>query len=150
MIARFLATACGAGYVPKLPGTAGSAVGLLLGWVVSRLLPVAQFVALGVAFLIGVAASTITERSSGVHDPSFVVIDEVWGMWAVMACLPELFQHGGMIVAAFVIFRAFDIFKPPPLKWLAQAPKGWGIMLDDVGASAYTILLLRVAKWLSG
>lgn len=143
-LAKWIATAGGAGYSPVAPGTVGSLVGLLLGLASRASVPWVALGLLVVTGLIGVAASTITERSSGVHDPSFVVVDEVWGMWAVVIACPFILQGVGQAALAFGLFRLFDVLKPPPLKWLAKAPEGWGIMLDDVGAAAYTILLLRI------
>lgn len=143
-LAKWIATAGGLGQSPVAPGTVGSALGLLLGFLSASQPLGVRLGLLLVAGLIGVAASTSTERSSRVHDPSFVVIDEVWGMWAVAVACPFVLRGAGPAVLAFVLFRVFDVIKPPPLKWLATAPEGWGIMLDDVGASAYTILLLRI------
>ncbi len=143
-LVNFLATGGGAGYLPWAPGTAGSCVGLLIGCLTASYAAPLRAGLLVMALLIGVAVSTSAERAAGAHDPSFVVIDEVWGMWAAIAAFPSLLQAPGMMALAFVLFRLFDIVKPPPLKWFAKAPAGWGIMLDDVGAAAYTILLLNL------
>lgn len=145
-LAKWIATAGGLGQSPVAPGTVGSLVGLLLGFAGTACTSWARLGLLVAAGIIGVAASTSTERSSRVHDPSFVVIDEVWGMWAVAVACPSILQGAGPAMLAFVLFRFFDVVKPPPLKWFAKAPEGWGIMLDDAGASAYTILILRLIR----
>ena len=143
-LAKFLATVGGLGYVPLAPGTAGSLAGLILGllwpapasWLIRTILLVG-------GFLLGVFVSTITERALKIHDPGCVVIDEAWAMWALMWLMPAANARSPwFFVIAFVLFRVFDIAKPPPLTWLAKFPRGWGIMLDDLGAAAYTCLLL--------
>ena len=150
-LAKWIATAGGLGYSPVAPGTAGSAIGALVGWFLSRTPTTVQLSALGVSFLIGVAVSTITAGDLKIRDPSSVVIDEVWGMWAVLVACPSVLRSFGWVALAFGLFRLFDVIKPPPVKWLERAPEGWGIMLDDLGAAAYTILILQgVTKWLSG
>jgi phosphatidylglycerophosphatase A len=107
--------------------------------VVSRLGGPVQSVSLAVAFLVSVVVSTAAERLFAAHDPLCVVIDEVWGMWAVMTAVPLVCQVPWLAALAFGLFRVFDIAKPPPLKWLARAPGGLGIVLDDAGAAAYTV-----------
>lgn len=130
----------GLGRIPGAPGTAGSAAGLLMGlmWFPQ---PFAACAWLG-AWLIGVAASERVEHDLNRHDPSCVVIDEFTGMWLVLLATPQMRHMPWLLAAAFGLFRLFDILKPPPLKWLARAPRGWGIMLDDVGAAAYTVIIL--------
>lgn len=137
---KFLATAGGLGYLPAAPGTAGSALGLLLG--LAGLPPVLLVGAIGLA----VAVSTAAERVFARHDPPCIVIDEVVGMWLVVLLLPH-FSDVNLLGKLFVfgLFRAFDILKPPPLKRLAKAPAGWGIVLDDIGAAVWTVAVLRIA-----
>ena len=153
LVAKFIATVGFLGYVPVAPGTVGS----LAGWVIGLLLvsvvdgpftvhPTATMLGmwggLAIGFALGVVTSQIVERDAGEHDPSAVVIDEFVGMWAVILACPFVVDVPWMAVAAFVLFRVFDIAKPPPLKWLARRPGGWGIMLDDLGASGYSIAIL--------
>ena len=145
-LASLLATVGGLGRLPVAPGTAGSFAGLATGlaWFPQ---PFAACSWLG-AWLIGVAVSTRVERDLHVHDPSCVVIDEFTGMWLVLMAAPPMRHAPWLLAAAFGLFRFFDILKPPPLKWLARAPRGWGIMLDDVGAAAYTLLIFWVVTGL--
>lgn len=145
MIAKLIATAGGVGYCPWAPGTAGSLLGWLIGWLAAlHQPPMWRWLMWTAAVLIGVAASTRTERVLGRHDPSVVVIDEVVGMWMVLILLPREAHWLVVGVAAFVLFRAFDVVKPPPLRWFSRAPGGWGIVLDDLGAAVYTWLVLFV------
>jgi phosphatidylglycerophosphatase A len=153
LVAKVIATVGFLGYVPVAPGTAGSLVGWLVGLLLlavgagpltmhPAVLALATWTGLAACFGLGVAASQIVERDAGEHDPSAVVIDEFVGMWVVVAACPFVLQVPWMAVAAFVLFRLFDMTKPPPLKWLSRTPGGWGIMLDDLGASGYTALIL--------
>ena len=134
----------------KAPGTWGSAIGLLFGLIsASRLTPVIAFGLAALAFLSGVFLSSIAEREYQQHDPSVVIIDEVVGMWLIVASFPQFINRPWWLALAFGLFRVFDILKPPPLKLMARAPRGWGIMLDDVGAAAYTCVILELAsRWL--
>jgi len=153
LIAKVIATVGFVGYVPVAPGTAGSLVGWLAGLLLvsaaagafpanPQALLAWMWGGLAACFGLGAAASQRVERDSGEHDPSAVVIDECVGMWAVMLACPFVVQVLWLAVAAFVLFRLFDVTKPPPLKWLSRRSGGWGIMLDDLGASGYTVLML--------
>lgn len=162
-LARTIATAGGIGYLPKAPGTAGSLVGLLLGWIWPwpGLFSLVNAVAIAAAIIVGVIASSVAERDLRQHDPPCIVIDEVVGMWIVMLLRPfaahlpmsphlsprEILYHVVVPLMAFALFRWFDITKPPPLKRLARFPQGWGIMADDLGASVYAGFILW-AIWL--
>jgi phosphatidylglycerophosphatase A len=93
--------------------------------------------------IVGVAASTIVARESGVEDPSHVVIDEVAGQAIALAQAPVFGWK--YAVASFILFRAFDILKPPPVRQLERLPGGWGIMMDDVAAGVLVLILLQIA-----
>jgi phosphatidylglycerophosphatase A len=139
--ARLLATGIGSGHAPVAPGTAGSAVGLLMFWPLASL-PLAAQLAAGVAvFVLGALAATRVARGTGKKDPGLVVVDEVVGMWVTLVGLPF-----GVVTAAagFVLFRIMDVAKPWPARDLERLPGGWGIMADDVAAGIYAHLLLRV------
>ena len=139
----FLATVGGLGRLPLAPGTWGSVVGLLLGLLAVRMVSFPMDVAVLVAaFPLCAFICTQAERSLGQHDPPSVILDEVWGMAAVIVMLDWTASSWIILVVAFLLFRAFDIVKPPPLKRFASLPAGWGIMADDVGAAAYAILVL--------
>lgn len=95
----------------------------------------------GVVILVGIPASTRVARASRSADPSFVVIDEVAGQLIALITLPLSWKS---LLAGFILFRAFDIVKPPPLRHLERIPAGAGIMLDDVGAGLYALVVARL------
>lgn len=147
--ARLLANCFGLGRLRPAPGTIGSAFGLAVYWVLWRGQPGAvQIGAIAAVTALGVAAATSTAKQLGDDDPSEVVIDEVAGMWLSLFACTSVTQA----VVAFFVFRALDIIKPFPARQLEALPGGWGIMLDDLAAGAYTLLLLRgliAAGWLA-
>ncbi|MBI3932855.1 MAG: phosphatidylglycerophosphatase A [Acidobacteria bacterium] len=139
--ATALATGFGSGYSPFAPGTAGSAVGLLLFWPLQALPPAQQVVAVAVVFFLGVAASTHVARRAGLDDPGCVVVDEVVGQWVTLLFLP---WTPGVALAGFFLFRVMDVIKPYPARDLEALHGGWGIMADDLVAGIYANLLVRV------
>ena len=160
-LARLIATAGGVGYVPIAPGTAGSLIGCLLAWwwPWPGTSPI-SVIAMAAAAWLGALASTAAEQDLQRHDPPCIVIDEVVAMWMTILLRPfalppgrntdpvEALLYGIVSPLAFLLFRLFDIVKPPPLKRLAQLPGGWGVMADDLGAALYTLLVLWSA-WLA-
>lgn len=95
------------------------------------------------ATIIGIPVATAVSIESGLKDPSLVVIDEVAGQAIALIGAPVFGWKYAL--AAFILFRAFDILKPPPIRQLESLPRGWGIMMDDVGAGALACLLLQIA-----
>jgi phosphatidylglycerophosphatase A len=95
------------------------------------------------ATAIGIPASTIVSRQSGLKDPSQVIIDEVSGQSIALLFAPIL--NWKYALASFILFRAFDIVKPPPVRQLERLPEGWGIMMDDVAAGVLALILLQIA-----
>lgn len=143
LLSTIIATAFGSGYSPIAPGTAGSAVGLLLFWPLHQLPAAAQVAAVVVLYFVGVAASTRVARGVGIEDPGIVVVDEVVGMWTSLLFLP---LTPTMAVAGFLLFRVLDVFKPYPARQFESLPGGWGIMTDDLMAGIYANLLLRAGR----
>lgn len=139
---RLLATAFGGGYSPLAPGTAGSAVGVLLFWPLSRLGWPWQLGACLAVFLLGVVVAGRLSRQLRKEDPGVVVIDEVVGQWITLAALPFT---PAVALLGFVLFRVMDVVKPWPARDLEGLHGGWGIMADDVMAGIYAHLALRVA-----
>jgi phosphatidylglycerophosphatase A len=141
-VIMFIATGAGSGYLPKVPGTWGSLVGIAL-WFVLRPLPIAAY--LGVAaglFVIGTLCAGSTEKIVDLADPGIVVIDEIVGQLIAMAAAPA---HPGAALLGFVLFRLFDIVKPFPANWLDRhIHGGLGIMADDVVAGLYALLVLQL------
>ena len=140
--ARLLATGLGSGHSPVAPGTAGSAVGLVLFWPLASLSVVVQLAACGVLFLLGTWASTLVADELGRKDPGLIVVDEVVGMWVTLIGMPFVPLT---IVSGFLLFRVMDIVKPWPARSLEGLPRGWGVMADDVAAGVYAHFALRVA-----
>jgi phosphatidylglycerophosphatase A len=133
VLAKVVATALGAGYSPIAPGTCGTAVAVPLVWALAHL-PMWQFCAVA-AFVtvIGIAAAHRADQAWGTHDNQRIVIDEVAGYMITM--IPVARDGWAPFAVGFVVFRFFDIVKPPPVRWLDEnLPGGWGVVLDDVAA----------------
>jgi phosphatidylglycerophosphatase A len=150
-----IATFFGAGYLAPGPGTYGSVAAVLLWFFAARAFQPGAF-ALGLATTIaallvtaiGIPASTIVAREAQREDPGFVVIDEVAGQLVALILTPAFGRYAwAYIVLALVLFRLFDITKPPPIRRLEALPAGTGIMLDDIAAGLTALvagLLLTV------
>ena len=140
--AHFIALGFGAGLAPRAPGTFGTLVAIPIAWLLLFVLPplLIAFMAIP-AFVLGVWACTITGRDLGVEDHGSMVIDEIVAFLPLAALsLPSaLATHNPvLIVAAFVLFRIFDIVKPPPIGALERNVRGGlGVMVDDVVAAFY-------------
>src|SRR5580704_11044287 len=145
--AKLVATFLGAGLLHPGPGSWGSAATVLLWWLVSGWInphwQAATTVLLaGVAILVGIPAATQMARSTGLKDPQFVVIDEVAGQLITLIAVPVSWKS---LLLGFILFRGFDIVKPPPVRQLEHLPEGIGIVLDDVGAGLYALALMQLA-----
>jgi len=92
--------------------------------------------------LIGIPAATIVARESGREDPGHVVIDEVAGQLIALIAIPADWRHA---VLSLLLFRFFDILKPPPIRQLERLPEGTGIMLDDIAAGLFSLLFAQLA-----
>lgn len=145
-LATVVATAFGSGYSPFAPGTAGSAVGVLLFWPLAARGGAWPPVAAAVLLVVGALAAGRVARRTGSKDPGLVVVDEVVGQWVTLIALPLTPLTAA---AGFLAFRVMDIVKPWPARHLERVPGGWGIMADDVAAGVYAHLLVRVglAVW---
>ena len=142
----FIATGAGSGYLPKAPGTWGTLVGLLLWWPLAGLSLTAYLATVAVLFLVGVASAGAAEKILDRGDPGVVVIDEIVGVLIALAAVP---LHPVAALAGFALFRLFDIAKPFPVGWLDRhLHGGLGIMLDDVAAGLYALLVLHLGLWL--
>ncbi|CAA7623455.1 Phosphatidylglycerophosphatase A [Candidatus Terasakiella magnetica] len=142
--ATLAATWFGAGLLPKAPGTWGSAAALPFAWVMMRFGGVwLVLAAVAVCFLVGWWASAVYVRHTGAEDPSEVVIDEVAGQWLVLAACPlDPLAYG----LGFILFRVFDVWKPWPVGWADRhIGGGLGIMVDDILAALYGLILILAA-----
>jgi phosphatidylglycerophosphatase A len=144
--ATLVATFFGVGRLRPGPGTWGSLAAVLVWAGLSRYiqpdwqtLTLALLAAIAVA--IGIPAATATAQASGVKDPQFVVIDEVAGQWITLLFAPVAWKT---LLAGFILFRGFDIVKPPPVRQLEKLPGGTGIVLDDVAAGVYALAVMQL------
>jgi phosphatidylglycerophosphatase A len=143
--AHCIAFGFGAGLAPLGPGTFGTALALPLYWGASAVLGAAALLAAAVAlFALGVWACTLAGRALGARDHPGMVWDETVAFLFVLQLAPP---GAGWLASAFVLFRAFDILKPFPIRALERRlPGGWGVMADDLAAAAYTLIVLALAK----
>jgi phosphatidylglycerophosphatase A len=165
--AHLLALGLGSGLSPVAPGT----VATLWAWVVFLMLDpfmtdAAWAVLLVSGLIIGARACTITGRALGEVDSGALVWDEILAFWLVLWLLPRASDPAGFLalgpvpewllqLAAFGLFRFFDILKPPPIRTIDRLSRdGWGVMWDDLVAAAYTLVVcavgLRVAHLAQG
>jgi phosphatidylglycerophosphatase A len=147
--ATLVATFFGVGYLRPGPGTWGSATMVLLWWLVARWIahswqPWAAALLALTAVLVGIPAATQVARASSRKDPQFVVIDEVAGQLITLIAAPTTWQS---LLLGFILFRAFDIVKPPPVRQLERLPEGVGIVVDDVGAGLYGLAVMQVVLY---
>ena len=147
-----IATGFGTGFSPFAPGTAGAALALLVWYVISIFVS-PFFLTLTTVFLIalftflGVWSSGVMEKVWG-KDPSRVVVDEMVGTWiTLLAVVPANLYYG---IAAFCLFRLFDIFKPLGIRKTEAIGNGWGIMIDDILSGIYALLVLLALRWVVG
>ena len=139
-LALVLASACGAGFSPWAPGTAGAFVGALVLLLFPGLGGTALLGAVTLGFAAGVWAAGEAEKVWG-HDARRIVIDEVVGMWVVMLWVPRRWE---LLAAGFVLCRVYDILKPFPAGRSQSLPGGWGVMVDDLLAGIYGNLTLQL------
>jgi len=141
--AWLVATFLGIGLLGPAPGTWASLVTVLLWWLLSFVVSghraIFAVVIAAVVIAIGIPAGTRVARESGIKDPGFVVIDEVAGQMLPLIIAPLRWKY---LLLSLILFRCFDILKPPPLRALERLPEGTGIMLDDIGAGIYALLVL--------
>ena len=140
-LAKAISTALGAGYSPVAPGTCGTLVTIPLAWALAGV-PLAAYLAITVAIIgIGIWAADRADRAWGTHDSGRIVIDETAGYLVTMALVPR--DHWLPLVVGFVVFRALDIIKPPPVRWLDEnLPGGFGVVIDDVAAGVMGMLIM--------
>ena len=141
MWASAIGTFFGIGRLRPGPGSWASATTVLLWAALASVLPLAARTPLAIALavlvtLIGIPAATQVSRGAGRKDPQFVVIDEVAGQLAALIAVPLAWKS---FLAGFILFRVFDILKPPPVRQLEALPEGTGIVLDDVAAGLYAL-----------
>ena len=145
-----LGTFFGSGLLKPGPGTYGSILALLLWYTAAHIfnpsplaLAIGTTIAAIAVTLIGIPAATIVARESGRKDPGHVVIDEAAGQLIALIAIPADWRHA---LLSLLLFRAFDILKPPPIRQFERLPEGTGIMLDDVAAGFFALLCTQLAR----
>lgn len=144
--ANLVATFFGIGRLHPGPGTWGSAAAVVLWAGLARFTPASLrtpiIIVLAILVtLIGIPAATRVARAAGRKDPQFVVIDEVAGQLIALIAAPIAWKT---FLAGFILFRAFDILKPPPVRQLERLPEGIGIVFDDVAAGVYALVVMQI------
>jgi phosphatidylglycerophosphatase A len=144
--ATLVATFFGAGRLKPGPGTWGSIATVIVWWFGSSHIPAASrtwatIVAAAVVTLIGIPAATTVARTTGIKDPQFVVIDEVAGQLVALIAVPLTWKA---FLAGLILFRVFDMWKPFPIRRLERLPEGTGIVVDDLGAGIYALIIMHL------
>lgn len=157
-LSHFIATVGYSGHLRPAPGTWGSLAALPLAWIV-LVLGGFWLLAVGiiVLFFIGIWATAEVTRGREDHDPSEVVVDELVGQWIALLPVAIGATHAGVPftalwpgwIAAFILFRLFDIFKPGPIGWADRRNDALGVMLDDVIAGIFAAFGVALLAWVS-
>ena len=146
--AHVIALGAGAGLVPGAPGTAGTLLAFPLQWWVAPQFGAAWLAVLAAGFALGIWACGRTGRALGVADHGALVWDEVVAFAIVLYFTPAGYVWQAF---AFLLFRLFDVIKPPPIRYYDRTlHSGFGVMFDDLLAAAYTLLVLAAFKQIVG
>lgn len=144
--AHFFALGFGSGLARKAPGTFGTVMGLPLFWLIHTYSFMTQMALITMLFLVGIYFCEQTGKALGVQDHGSIVWDEIV---AIMLVLTFTIHQWQWWLAAFLLFRLFDIWKPYPIRQCDMRVKGGlGVMLDDLLAAIYAILGLKVLEWM--
>ena len=146
-----LGTMGGVGYVPILPGTAGTGIGVIIYLIFSKIgvlsNPLSYLVMLVIFVGAGVWISGRCNQYLKGNDNSSIVIDEVAGFLIAMFALPFSIRF---LLLGFILFRTFDIVKPFRIEKIQKLPGGWGIMADDIAAGILANLMLQASRVMLG
>lgn len=146
---KIIATSCGFGYFPYGPGTMGAVFGVIVWLILAHTLSYSALMIATVALILiftalGTWSADIAEKFWG-EDPSRVVMDETVGVWISLLAVPASL-HWGYWLAAFVLFRFFDIVKPLGVRRMEDFKGGFGIMADDILAGIYGAIVILIAR----
>lgn len=144
LTALVISTFFGSGFFPIAPATFASAILTAILWLIGPDKPpllILSAIITGVT-LLGFWSATVTEKHHG-HDARIIVIDEIAGMLLTVLIAPWDLPH---LAAGFLLFRIMDITKPPPVDKLEALPRGIGIVMDDMGAGLYALLVLALGE----
>ena len=150
-----IATGFGSGYFPKAPGTAGAVLATIIWIGLALVLPAYHLLIVTASLIVvftflGVWSSGIMEEFWG-KDPSKVVVDEMVGVWIPLLVVNSENKYFIFYtLAALLLFRLFDIFKPLGIRKMEAVEGGWGIMLDDIVAGIYSLIILYGLIWIIG
>ena len=144
--AELTATFLGIGRLRPGSGTWGSLATVISWAALAYTMPLAFRLPVSIALVvfvtaIGIPAAMLVTRGSGIKDPQFVVIDEVAGQLIALIGAPLGWKS---FLAGFILFRIFDILKPPPVRQLEALPEGFGIVLDDIAAGLYALVIMHL------
>jgi phosphatidylglycerophosphatase A len=143
---HFLSLGFGSGLAKVAPGTFGTLVGLPLFWIISNYSIPVQLLIIAIMFAIGIYFCAFTGKAIGVVDHGSIVWDEIVAVMLVLTFTPYQWQWW---LAAFLLFRLFDIWKPYPIRQLEVRYKnGFGVMFDDLLAAIYAIICLQGLIWI--
>lgn len=149
-----LSTGLGTGFAPWAPGTAGALLALVIWYLLYLWLPVATLLWVTLALIVvttvvGAWTSAVMERYWG-EDPRSVNIDEFVGTWIPLLAAPCGDWTWLMAILGFGLFRVIDIYKPLGCRAMERVGHGWGVMLDDVLAGTYSLILILLIKLATG
>ena len=137
------------GFFPVAPGTVASAFAVLVYALIEPLqqLPVLAPAIVAVFILGGISVGVVLRRGDGPKDPSHVVCDEVVGQWIALVSVGYA-GRWEFVLAAFLLFRLFDVWKPPPVSFFDRRQGPWYVMMDDVAAGVYANLASHLCLFL--
>ena len=146
-MARLLASWFGSGLLPWAPGTWGSLVALPFAWIIESYAGRWPLLATAViVFFVGWVAADVAIRGASDPDPGWIVVDEVVGQWLTLLALPV---SVAAYAIGFLLFRLFDIWKPYPIRDVERrCGGGFGIMIDDVLAAIYALIVIGIGRWI--
>lgn len=151
----FLTTGFYSGFLPKAPGTWGALAATIL-WLIGYALigywplQVVTVVCIVLFTLFSIRPINRIEQFWG-HDPKRVVIDEVVGVWICLLGVPDtanVMRFWIYVVLAFALFRLFDILKPFGIRKAEALPGGWGVMMDDILAGFFGLIVMNLLRWI--
>jgi phosphatidylglycerophosphatase A len=141
-LAEIIASCLFIGYVPLSSGTVTSLVAMITLFFLPTFSILTSIIVINVLFFVGTVAAERATLHIEQKDPSFIVIDEWFGMWLSLFLLPKNIY---LYTIAFILFRIFDIAKPKPISFLEKTvPGGLGVMLDDACAGFFTFIIMQI------
>ncbi len=140
---KIVATAGGIGYLPIAPGTWAAGIAAVFWFYFNNSISGSYNIQLLLTVIVIAAGIYYAGKilSENEKDPSYIVIDEVAGLFVTLIFIPPTFYN---VLLGFILFRFFDIVKPLGVRTMEKYPQGWGIMLDDILAGIYSNVVIRV------